>query len=444
MSQNISRWANALKTSITGSSGSSDSESKETKPKKRRYKFWKKPSNRTPGTIRQVRGAQFPPIETHAAVKPTPPSTDQIEQQNEEEEVQSKIEPVEITPTTSNSSSSNNSRRRNNNLMTKIGELFLEPNLELEVLRETCWSGIPPQQRPFAWKLLLDYLPRNAKRRSIVQEKRRSEYQDFLRKYYNITQDARTKEEINQLNQIGLDVPRTHPTIPWFHLEKIERALTRMLYIWALRHPASGYVQGMNDIISVFLYLFVDEYLQNNCNINVENSDSVRHIDAISEEIMYQIEADTFWCFAALLDNIQDNYTPDTPGLQRMVMRLEELVHSVTPKVAKHLDNHDVNYHSFALRWMNCILVRELPIDLVLRLFDTYLCQQDFASFHVYVCAAFLNKFSPRFIEAEYETIVKTLQNPPTDEFNEKDVEEILSQAWLWFTLYHNAQAHLH
>ena len=35
---------------------------------------------------------EFPPIETHAAVKPTPPPKEQIEQQNEEEEVQSKIE----------------------------------------------------------------------------------------------------------------------------------------------------------------------------------------------------------------------------------------------------------------------------------------------------------------------------------------------------------------
>ena len=29
----------------------------------------------------------------------------------------------------------------------------------------------------------------------------------------------------------------------------MQRALERILYIWALRHPASGYVQGINDLV---------------------------------------------------------------------------------------------------------------------------------------------------------------------------------------------------
>jgi len=439
MSHNISKWATVLKNTI----GGNEKDNKEPKPKKRRYKFWKRASSRTPGTIRQVRGAQYPPIETEA--KRSPETI--LPQQTSEEEVPSAIEPEELTENQRSSTPSISSKppsRRQNNLMAKIGELFLEPNLELDKLKEVCWSGIPLQQRPFAWKLLLDYLPRNTRRRSIIQERRRNEYNDFLRNYYNVTQAQRTREEIKQLDQIGLDVPRTHPNLKWFHLEKVERALTRTLYLWAHRHPASGYVQGMNDLISVFLVLFIDEYLQNNCSISVSDPECIDHIKNIEDEAMIQIEADTFWCFAALLDNIQDNYTPDTPGLQRMVMQLEEIVHSVLPDVAKHLENHNVIYHSFALRWMNCLLVRELPIHLVFRLFDTYLCQPEFSTFHVYVCAAFLHKFSPYFLQKDYEYIVKTLQNPPTENFTEKDMEEILSQAWLWYTLYHNAQAHLH
>jgi hypothetical protein len=36
----------------------------------------------------------------------------------------------------------------------------------------------------------------------------------------------------------------------------------RVLYIWAIRHPASGYVQGINDLITPFFVVFLAEYLE--------------------------------------------------------------------------------------------------------------------------------------------------------------------------------------
>jgi len=35
----------------------------------------------------------------------------------------------------------------------------------------------------------------------------------------------------------------------------------RILYIWAVRHPASGYVQGINDLVTPFFVVFLAEYL---------------------------------------------------------------------------------------------------------------------------------------------------------------------------------------
>ena len=37
--------------------------------------------------------------------------------------------------------------------------------------------------------------------------------------------------------------------------------LERILYIWAIRHPASGYVQGINDLVTPFFVVFLSEYL---------------------------------------------------------------------------------------------------------------------------------------------------------------------------------------
>lgn len=37
----------------------------------------------------------------------------------------------------------------------------------------------------------------------------------------------------------------------------------RILYIWAIRHPASGYVQGINDLVTPFFVVFLSEYIAN-------------------------------------------------------------------------------------------------------------------------------------------------------------------------------------
>jgi hypothetical protein len=34
------------------------------------------------------------------------------------------------------------------------------------------------------------------------------------------------------------------------------QSLERLLYVWSVRHPASGYVQGMNDLATPFMAVF--------------------------------------------------------------------------------------------------------------------------------------------------------------------------------------------
>jgi hypothetical protein len=36
--------------------------------------------------------------------------------------------------------------------------------------------------------------------------------------------------------------------------------MERVLFIWAIRHPASGYVQGMNDLVCPFMLVFLSEH----------------------------------------------------------------------------------------------------------------------------------------------------------------------------------------
>ncbi|KAF2976109.1 hypothetical protein EK904_014680 [Melospiza melodia maxima] len=75
------------------------------------------------------------------------------------------------------------------------------------------------------------------------------------------------------------------------------RIFERILFIWAIRHPASGYVQGINDLVTPFFVVFLSEHVEE----DVENFD----VTNLSQDVLRSIEADSFWCMSKLLDGIQ-------------------------------------------------------------------------------------------------------------------------------------------
>ena len=47
-----------------------------------------------------------------------------------------------------------------------------------------------------------------------------------------------------------------------FHFLFVKQQIfERILYIWAIRHPASGYVQGINDLVTPFFVVFLSAYV---------------------------------------------------------------------------------------------------------------------------------------------------------------------------------------
>jgi hypothetical protein len=93
---------------------------------------------------------------------------------------------------------------------------------------------------------------------------------------------------------------------------------------------------------------------------------------------------------------------------------------------------------------MNCLLLRELPMDLVIRVWDTYFVElSNLSVFHVYSSLAFLAKFSAFLRQQEFQDIMMFLKEPPTSNWAEKDIEMMLSQAYMWKTLFEDSPKHL-
>ena len=99
----------------------------------------------------------------------------------------------------------------------------------------------------------------------------------------------------------------------------------------------------------------------------------------------------------------------------------------------------------FAFRWMNCALLRELPLRAIMRLWDTYISEEQggFENFHVYVCAVLLKTFKDQLMTMQFQEILMFLQDMPTVDWDLDDMDPILSQAFILSTLFDNSPSHL-
>jgi len=281
----------------------------------------------------------------------------------------------------------------------KFMKLLKQSTVDLDALRELSWGGIPPTLRPTCWRLLLGYMPPNVDRREAVVARKRREYHDCIPQYYDIDNSERTEEEQAMLRQIAVDIPRTVSSVPFVHLPSSQSMLQRLLYIWAIRHPASGYVQGINDLVTPFMAVFISEH----CGQDM----SAWNLDELPEHVQQEIEADCYWCTSMLLDRIQDHYTFAQPGIQRATHKLEELVKRIDSEMYEHCQSQNLQFLQFAFRWFNCLLLREVPFSGVYRLWDTYLAEGDtFPEYLIYVCASFFLTWSKEMKELEFQDMV--------------------------------------
>ncbi|XP_049370709.1 uncharacterized protein LOC125835641 [Solanum verrucosum] len=306
----------------------------------------------------------------------------------------------------------------------------------LEKLRELSWNGIPSYLRPNIWRLLLGYAPPNSDRREGVLRRKRLDYLDCVAQYYDIQDIERTDEEINMLRQIAVDCPRTVPDVSFFQQAQVQKSLERILYIWAIRHPASGYVQGINDLATPFLVVFLSEHVEGSI-------DNWMMSDLPSEKIS-GIEADCYWCLSKLLDGMQDHYTFAQPGIQRLVFKLKELVRRIDEPVSTHMEEQGLEFLQFAFRWFNCLLIREIPFHLVNRLWDTYLAEGDaLPDFLVYIAASFLLTWSDNLLKLDFQEMVMFLQHLPTHNWSHSELEMVLSRAYMWHAMFNSSPSHL-
>ena len=59
------------------------------------------------------------------------------------------------------------------------------------------------------------------------------------------------------------------------------------------------------------------------------------------------------------------------------------------------------------------------------------------------MCAAFLVKWSDQLMKMDFQEVMMFLQALPTKSWTDKDIELLLSEAFIWASLYRGSSAHL-
>jgi len=175
---------------------------------------------------------------------------------------------------------------------------------------------------------------------------------------------------------------------------------------------------------------------------------TLKDIDFVTDETLAQVEADSYYCLGKFMAGIQDHYTTGQPGILHMIFQLETCLKRIDSELYEHIVVRcQLDILHFSFRWMACLLVRELSLPCVVRIWDTYLCQDDdteqqsiekkgFDEFHVCVCAAILHSLRDKLLKMTGDELMEFLtvrmKDYATKELGPRDADLWLSQAHVW------------
>ncbi|KAL0432917.1 UNVERIFIED_CONTAM: GTPase-activating protein gyp7 [Sesamum latifolium] len=143
------------------------------------------------------------------------------------------------------------------------------------------------------------------------------------------------------LHRIVVDVVRTDTHLEFYEDTRNLARMSDILAIYAWVDPTIGYCQGMSDLLSPFIILFEDN-------------------------------ADAFWCFVMLLRRMRDNFKVEgLTGVMRQLQALSHILELTDKDMFSHLSYVGAESLHFAFRMLLVLFRRELPFNETLCMWES-------------------------------------------------------------------------
>ncbi|XP_020531937.1 small G protein signaling modulator 1 isoform X2 [Amborella trichopoda] len=149
----------------------------------------------------------------------------------------------------------------------------------------------------------------------------------------NEDRSDRTADWLWTLHKIVVDVVRTDSHLDFYEDSRNVARMSDILAVYAWVDPATGYCQGMSDLLSPFV-------------------------------VLYEDNADAFWCFEMLLRRMRQNFQMEGPTrVMNQLQALKRILELTDVEIFTHLSMISADSLLFAFRMLLVLFRRELSFD---------------------------------------------------------------------------------
>mmetsp|Transcript_11115 Transcript_11115/g.14469 ORF Transcript_11115/g.14469 Transcript_11115/m.14469 type:complete len:304 (-) Transcript_11115:1541-2452(-) len=180
--------------------------------------------------------------------------------------------------------------------------------------------------------------------------------------------------------EILRDVTRTFPTHPCFSKTNGtgQTMLFNILKAIATRYPEVGYCQGMNFVVAVILLVAAGSRSKQQKQVPTAENSQFSYADinfdylGARSQVKQILESEVFGLMCAFLENfdMKELWRPCVPQLKLRIYQFGRLLHRKLPDLEAHFSDIGVTPDFFASQWFLTLMSYNLPLDLVVRVWD--------------------------------------------------------------------------
>eukprot|EP00741_Cyanophora_paradoxa_P022528 tig00021464_g21754.t1 len=268
--------------------------------------------------------------------------------------------------------------------------LGAEMYVEMDRLRTAARHGIPKEVRGEVWKYLLDVSKADRSEEMSQRKRIKDDYKDFEKGNSEVLKQI--KGEVKRYQSRSENSKRDELIDELFRDPNLQRRVENVLLAYTNHNSDTPYHHGMIYLMAPFV-------------------------------LSLSKEPEIFFCFQTLMTKLEELHGPG--GINRAVANFMVLFRTVNSELYNHFEEEELEANEWALSWSKYLLGKELPMQCVLRLWDTYFSACEGLQLHVYACLAILEHCQEELLELDHAELIGFLQHLPV-----MDMDQIINKAY--------------